>query len=261
MIDLVSAEKEFNNYTSRFKVDDNKVNIKIKHTYGVVQISGYIAEKLNLSIEDIELAKLIGLLHDIGRFEQAVRYDNYNDYDTMDHANFATKLLFEENLIRKFIVDNRYDSIIEKAIKNHNKFEIEEGLNDRELLHAKIIRDADKTDNFVVKQYQDFYSLFRKKEDDVAKEEITDVVWKEFLSEKTIITHHRKTSMDAWVSYLAWVYDYNFVPGLQYLKENNCIDKVIDRLEYKNEDTKEKMEYVRKATKKYINNRISGDEF
>ena len=197
MIDLIKAEKEFKEYTSHFKVADQKVNVKVKHTYGVVRAAEYIAKGLNLSDEDVELAKLIGLLHDIGRFEQAVRYDNYSDYDTMDHADFGVKLLFEDNLIREFIDDNQYDEIIKKAVANHNKFEIEKGLNDRELLHAKIIRDADKTDNFVIKQYQDFYSLFRATEEEVGKEKITDLVWQEFLSGKTIVTHHRKNNIKA----------------------------------------------------------------
>lgn len=257
MIDLINAEKEFKEYTSQFKVADQKVNVKVKHTYGVVQVAEYIAKGLNLSDEDIELAKLIGLLHDIGRFEQAVKYNNYEDYNTIDHADFGVQLLFEQNLIRRFIDDNQYDEIIKKAIKNHNKFEIEEGLNERELLHAKIIRDADKTDNFVIKQYQDFWSLFSSTEESVSREKITDEVWKEFLSGKTIVSSHRITNMDKWLSHLAWVYDYNFVPGLKYLKENNCIDKVIDRLHYQDEDTKEKMEYVRKVTKEYIEKRIN----
>ena len=257
MIDLINAEKEFKEYTSQFKVADQKVNVKIKHTYGVVKIAEYISRGLNLSDEDIELAKLIGLLHDIGRFEQAVKYDNFEDYNTMDHAEFGVKLLFEDGLIRKFVEDNQYDTIIKKAIANHNKFEIEKGLNERELLHAKIIRDADKTDNFIVKQYQDFYTLFKSDEETVSKEKITDDVWKEFLAEKTIVSSHRKTNMDKWLSHLAWIYDYNFIPGLKYLKENECIDKVIDRLDYKDIDTKEKMEYVRRATKEYIEKKIN----
>lgn len=257
MIDIINAEKEFKNYTSQFKVADKKVDVKIKHTYGVVKIAEYIARELGLSNEDVELAKLIGLLHDIGRFEQAVKYDNFEDYNTIDHAEYGVKLLFEDGLIRKFIKDDQYDTIIKKAVANHNKFEIEEVLNEKELLHAKIIRDADKTDNFIVKQYQDFNSLFKSDEETVSEEKITDGVWREFLSEKTIISSHRKTNMDKWLSHLAWVYDYNFVPSLKYLKNNECIDKVIDRLEYKDIDTKEKMEYVRKATKEYIEKRIN----
>lgn len=257
MIDLLKAKKYFKEYTSNFEVKDNKVNVKIKHTYGVVDAAKYIATELNLSEKDIELAQLIALLHDIGRFEQAVRYDNFDDFKEMDHADYGVKLLFKQNLIRKFIETDEYDEIIEKAVKNHNKFEIEEGLNDRELLHAKIIRDADKTDNFNIKRYQDFFSLYKSTENDVEKEKISDDVWKDFLCEKSIISSHRKTNMDHWISYLAWIYDYNFKPGLKYLIENNCIDALIDRLDYKDKETKERMEKARKLTKEYINKRIN----
>ena len=128
------------------------IDLKIRHTYGVVELSEYIVKDLKLSDEDISLAMLIGLLHDIARFEQAKEYGDYRDYVTLDHADLGVKILFEDGLIRKFVNDNKYDSIIMKAIKNHNKLCIDEtDMNDRELLHAKIIRDADKTDNFRVK--------------------------------------------------------------------------------------------------------------
>lgn len=257
MIDLTEAKKTFKEYTSNFRVADQKVDIKIIHTMGVVKVAGYIAREMNLSKEDILLAELIGLLHDIGRFEQAVRFNNYNDYETVDHAEFGADLLFKEGLIKKFIDDRQYDKIIEKAIRNHNKFEIEEGLSDRELMHAKIIRDADKTDNFEVKQYQDFISLLGKTEREAEKDLITDKVWNEFLNKTTIISSHRTTSMDCWLSYIAWVFDYNYVPGLKYLKENDCVNKVIDRLDYQEKDTKEKMEYARKIINEYIDMRLA----
>lgn len=257
MIDLIEAEKYFKEYTSNFRVADEKVDIKIKHTFGVVKIAEYIAKEMNLSEEDIQLAKLIGLLHDIGRFEQAVKFNNYNDYENVDHADLGADLLFKEKLIERFISDREYDIIIEKAIRNHNKYEIEKDLSEKELLHAKIIRDADKTDNFEVKQYQDFMSLCGETEIEAEKGKITDIVWREFLNKETIISYHRITSVDCWLSYIAWVFDYNYRPGLKYLKENGCIDKVIDRLDYKDIDTKEKMEYARKITKEYIDDRLT----
>lgn len=257
MIDLIKAKQFFKEYVSRFKVADKKVEVKIKHTFGVMDIARYIAEGLNLSNEDVLLAQLIGLLHDIGRFEQAVKFNNFEDYNTIDHAEYGVKILFEDRLIENFIEDREYDEIIKKAVKNHNKFSIEKGLDERELLHAKIIRDADKTDNFQVKQVQDFLSLFNSTEEKVSKERISDEIWMEFLAGKTIVDSHRVTNMDKWLSYIAWVYDYNFDVSLKYLKDNNCIDKVIDRLDYKQRDTKEKMEYVRRVAKKYIDNRLT----
>lgn len=258
-MNLEIAKDKFKNYAQQFKVADNKVNIKITHTMGVVEVSGYIARNLNLSQEDIELAELIGLLHDIGRFEQAVRYDNYDDYDTIDHAELGVEILFKNGFIREFIDTDKYGNIIEKAIRNHNKYEIEEGLDERELLFAKIIRDADKTDNFEVKQYQDFESLFKASEQEVQEEKITDDIWNVFLQEKTIISSQRVTNMDKWLSYLAWVYDYNFAHSLQYLKEHDCINKVIDRLDYKNEVTKERMECAREKVNRYINERLANN--
>lgn len=258
-MNLENAIKKFNDYAHQFEVKDNKVNIKITHTMGVIKISEYIARKLNLSKEDVELAELIGLLHDIGRFQQAVRYDNYDDYDTLDHAELGVEILFKDGFIREFIDIDKYDNIIKEAIRNHNKYEIEDGLDERELLFAKIIRDADKTDNFKVKQYQDFESLFKASEQEVQEEKITDDIWNVFLQEKTIISSQRVTNMDKWLSYLAWVYDYNFVPSLQYLKENDCINKVIDRLDYKDEITKERMECAREKVNKYINERLANN--
>ncbi len=258
-MNLENAIDKFRNYAQQFKVTDNKVNIKVTHTMGVVKASEYIARKLDLTEEDVELVELIGLLHDIGRFEQAVRYDNYDDYDTLDHAELGVKILFKDDFIREFIDTDKYDNIIKEAIRNHNKYEIEDGLDERELLFAKIIRDADKTDNFKVKQYQDFESLFKASEQEVQEEKITDDIWNVFLQEKTIISSQRVTNMDKWLSYLAWVYDYNFVPSLQYLKENDCINKVIDRLDYKDEITKERMECAREKVNRYINERLANN--
>lgn len=258
-MNLENAIEKFKNYAQQFKVTDNKVNIKVTHTMGVVKASEYIARKLDLTEEDVELVELIGLLHDIGRFEQAVRYDNYDDYDTLDHAELGVEILFKDDFIREFIDTDKYDNIIKEAIRNHNKYEIEDGLDERELLFAKIIRDADKTDNFKVKQYQDFESLFKASEQEVQEEKITDDIWNVFLQEKTIISSQRVTNMDKWLSYLAWVYDYNFVPSLQYLKENDCINKVIDRLDYKDEITKERMECAREKVNRYINERLANN--
>ena len=63
--------------------------------------------------------------------------------------------------------------------------------------------------------------------------------------------------MDKWFSTIAWIYDYNFAVALKYLEDNNCIDKIIDRFDYKDKDTKEKMEYARRVAKDYIKERIS----
>ena len=56
-----------------------------------------------LSKEDMETVRVCALFHDIARFEQAKEFGDYRDYKNIDHAELGVKILFENNLIRKFI--------------------------------------------------------------------------------------------------------------------------------------------------------------
>ena len=147
MIDIEKAKKTFKNFLNNYNKNELGFELKIVHTYHVVDNAKEIATKLNLSEEDIKLAELIALLHDIGRFEEITFLKKF-DSVKFDHASHGVKMLFENNLIRDFIEDESYDQIIKLAIDNHSRLEIQEGLDERCLLHSKIIRDADKLDNF-----------------------------------------------------------------------------------------------------------------
>lgn len=259
MIDFIKAQKAFKNYLEDYDMNDGMIQLKVRHTYGVVALSEYIASDLNLPEEDIELAKLIALLHDIARFEQAKEFGDYRDYKNVDHAELAVKILFKDNLIRRFIETDAYDNIILKAVKNHNKLSIEEGLNNKELLHAKIIRDADKTDNFRVKANDTFEDIFNSSREKLENSTITDKIYNDFMSNKIIISKERVTDMDCWISYIAFIFDYNFISGLKYIKEKDYINILVDRIDYKVLDTKNKMEEIRKHAINYIDKKISGE--
>ena len=257
MIDFKHAMKAFKKYLEQFDSQYGKIDLKTRHTYGVVKASEYIANKLNLNNEDIELTKLIALLHDIGRFEQIKQSDSFIDNKDMDHAILGNDILFKNNLIRDFIEDTQYDNIISKAILNHNRLYIEDGLTERELLHAKIIRDADKTDNFRVKAEENFENIMDNSSKDILENDIiSNNIFNDFMNSKIIVREDRKTYMDFWVSYIAFIFDYNYKFGLEYIKEMNYINTIVDRLDYKNIDTKQKMELIRKHALEFIDKRM-----
>ena len=112
MIDIQKAEKAFKDYLSLYDMNDEKVALKVRHTYGVVKASEYLSNALNLDEENTNLARLIALLHDIGRFEQSKAskdvYDNA-DKTFFDHGEYGVKILFEDGLIRNFVEENTYD--------------------------------------------------------------------------------------------------------------------------------------------------------
>ena len=73
MIDYRAAKETFEQYLNGYDRNNDKVKLKIVHTYGVVAQSTEIARRMELSEEDRSLARIIALLHDIGRFEQLKR--------------------------------------------------------------------------------------------------------------------------------------------------------------------------------------------
>ena len=256
MIDIVKAEKVFKEYLKEYDLDSEKVALKVTHTYGVVKASEYLAKELNLSEEDTNLSRLIALLHDIGRFEQSkANNDVYDNADStlFDHAVYGCKVLFEDNMIRRFIEEDKYDNIIYKAIWNHNRVEIEEGLSEKELLHAKLIRDNDKTDNFRVKLTESFKVLLGT--DDVQainNEKISDDIYNTFMKKSLIKYGDTKTCLDRWSAYIAFIFDYNFDESLKYIKENDLVNKCFDRINYEDPDTIAKISNMRNLANSYI---------
>ena len=236
-MDFYTAKTQFNNYLKDYDCHNDKIRLKIVHTYGVVKESADIAARMKLSEEDTSLAKMIALLHDIGRFEQLKQFDSFLP-DTMDHAAYGVKILFDnaphQNLIRNFIPESDFDEIIRISIAKHSDFKLD-GISDaRTLLHAKIIRDADKLDNCRVK-LEDRLETFM---DTSAEDEC-------------ILSSDRVTPMDYWISYLAYFYDINFRESLDIIEEQNYIPKIIARIPYTNPETKEVMKRVEEELIEY----------
>ena len=74
MIDIEKAYIEFDKYVSHFNPNNGRIKLKIDHIKRVATMSKKIAKNLNLDEEQVKLAELIGLFHDIGRFKQAELY-------------------------------------------------------------------------------------------------------------------------------------------------------------------------------------------
>ena len=102
-IDRERVKQAFAQYVRRYNAEDEKILLKIRHTYRVAEISERIAVGLGLSAYDTDLAWLIGMLHDIGRFEQLKQYGTFVDEDSIDHAHFGVDLLFRDGLIREYV--------------------------------------------------------------------------------------------------------------------------------------------------------------
>lgn len=251
MIDIENAKKEFDNYTSNYDKNIIPINRKYYHSYRVMKESMKIAESENLSEEDIELASLIGLLHDTARFEQWMRYETFSDRKSIDHGDLGVEILSKDNLIRNFIIDNKYDKIIKTAIKNHNKYKIEEGLNEKELLHSEIIRDADKIDIFY-EAAEDMFWNTEKERNEIQNSFISEDYFKEFIDRHNILRKPNQTKLDNIISMISFIFDLNFNYSKKVIYENNYVNIILDKFVYKDVKTREQIEIIKNISNDYL---------
>ena len=252
-MDLQHAKTEFEHYLDGYDRNDDKVHLKIVHTYGVTEYSRQIAERLNLPDEDRELAQLIGLLHDIGRFEQLKRFDSFEP-DTMDHASFGVQILFSEGMIRNFAGKDSWDGIIQTAIARHSDFRLTGITDSRTLMHARIIRDADKLDNCRVKLEDTIETILGVSAEEVGKDSVSPEVMAQFRRKESILSSTRRTKMDYWLSYLAYFFDINYTVSWDIIREHDYVTRLIDRIPYSNPQTRMQMDEVRTTLYAYMKN-------
>ena len=69
MIAIEKAKKELVSHVNELKINSPRVQMKLGHIMRVAENCKRLANDLGLTEEQIQLAELIGLLHDIGRFE------------------------------------------------------------------------------------------------------------------------------------------------------------------------------------------------
>ena len=252
MIDIKKAEEEFKLYSNNYDMNEYKISMKYYHTFRVEKICGEIASLLGLDEEKINLAKLIGLLHDIARFEQYTIYGTYDDIRSIDHGDLAVEILKKDNYIRKYIETNQYDSIILKAIKYHNKYAIGNDVSEEEKMFCEIIRDADKLDIFYLK-VNDPLEIQKEK---IENQVITKEVFEQFMLKEIIDRKNLKNNIDRIVVILAFVYDLNFKESYKIVKENNYMDRIIDLFNFEEQDTREKMELIRKTANDFLKEKL-----
>ena len=248
MVDIELAKKEFLKYTEKFDLKNEHIKGKQQHSLRVMQVSKEIAERLNLNKEDVELATLIGLLHDIARFEQYTIYNTFRDRDSIDHGNYGVQIL--EKDIRKYIDVDEYDEIIKKAVKNHNKYRIEEVLNIEEEVFAKIVRDADKID--IIYEAVDSFWKDDKEVLEIENGKLSEKMLEDFYSYRLSNILNSVSRTDHILKYSSFVFDIYFKGSLEILKENDNLNKMINRFNYQIPETREEMNRIKQFVNDYI---------
>ena len=249
MIDFEKAKQEFMKYVNKFDTENNQIQRKIGHSIRVMELSEKIAKRENFAQEETEIAKLIGLLHDIGRFEQYTKYGTFSDIRSIDHGMLAVEILKKDEYIRKFIKEKKYDEIIMTAIKNHNQYGIEEGLNEKKIKFCKLIKDADKID--ILYQGTEKFWQNETKKQEIENSIPSKEVWKEWKNKILIKNEAKSNELDHMIGMISFIFDLNFRTSIEILKEKKYCEKIIERFDYKQEETREKIKEMKKEINEF----------
>lgn len=279
-------KKTFQEYTDRYDSTNPKIKLKIDHTYRVANLCEQIAQSLELSAAEVDLAWLSGMLHDVGRFEQLRRYNTFSDAQSIDHARFAVELLYDEGLIVDYVPEISTTELVADArtwrsmgganesptaqsedmplsdilqtlriaIGEHSAYRIQKGLDERTRMFCQILRDADKIDIFRVICDTPMEEVYGFQTKDILRSAITPEVMQAFYEHHAVLRKLKKCPADYIVAHGSLTFELVYPESLRIAKEQGYLKQMMS-FQSENPDTAEIFEDLRKDLNDYLEER------
>lgn len=237
MIDIQTYQQWFDHYTDQFLYHDKEKDypfvLKKNHTYGVCETSRAICDDIGASQEMHDIAQLIALFHDLGRFEQYARYGTFRDSESVNHAVQSIRDLARHRVLRDLSL--KYRRFICNAIRYHNVAYIPSDQKDDDtLFYMRLIRDADKLDIWHV--FINYFTNRHSYQSDIIelnlpdRPEVSEAIVQALLNEKIAFISDMKTLNDLRLIQLGWIFDLNFRFSIEYAKKNHIIEQLTENM-------------------------------
>ena len=238
------AMQEFVRYSKLFDLKNPKIMEKFHHTFRVIEYAKDIARSEGLSDADVLLAMKCALLHDVARFRQQKMYGTFEDAKSFDHGDEGARILSSNKFVNRYTKDADEQRIIIKAARNHNKFKVEDGLTERELLFVNIVRDADKLD-IMMEQGNTINGVF-----------ILNPLYIKPFKKKRLFSNKGVTGQyEVTMRTLAFIFDMHFKHTYEIIKESNIINNKVELL-MSHSTSLGIFEYIAKMSNEYVDDRI-----
>lgn len=228
-------QSRFTEYVSQFyaKAADREtywaIQLKDEHSRRVQEEIVMVGSGLNLPQQDIALAELLGLYHDIGRFRQYLKYKTFRDDLSENHAELGVKEIFHSSILNGLSQEQK--EIMKKAILHHNLHMLPEDEDSRCLFFSKLLRDADKLDiwNVVIEYLQAEDNQNRHSALELGLQD-TPGYSREVLDDlyvgRTSNARAIRNLNDYKLLQIGWVYDVNFPPTFREIRGRKYLEKI-----------------------------------
>ena len=226
----------FEDYIRQFSSEDpivqKSMDLKAEHTRRVCDVIMDIGGTLDLSMEDLCVAEVSGLLHDIGRFQQYMQYRTFSDYRSEDHAALGVEVI-QASRVLNGLAPNIADIIV-RVVRYHNRAHLPVGERNRCLFFLKLLRDADKVDIWRV--VTDYYQNVGETRNQTIEMELPDIdkvsdpVYEALMNGKPAQMTDLRTLNDFKLLQIGWIYDVNFPRTFQIVREKAYLELIRDTL-------------------------------
>ena len=233
-IDRLTVISHLNKYVSFFNLADTRIFLKYEHSLQVATLCEEIAKSHNMDKNDIDLAWLCGLLHDIGRFEQLRLWKTFSDSESCNHALLGLavlegeegiagqSLLSLDGRIEYFTVDAEWIAIIKSAVSLHSALSLPDDLDAQTRNFCEIVRDADKIDIIRVFGQSSIEDVLGLTVAEFTTSLISDAAMKGFRAQRCLGPNERVEKLDSLVG----------VACLSFELVNTEARETLTRLEY-----------------------------
>lgn len=222
-INRAQAAAAFREYVQAYDPTVPKIALKVEHTWHVAALCAQIARAEGWPAEDVDLAWLAGLLHDLGRFEQVRRYGTFSDARSISHAALSAEQLFEDGLVARFVELSDAEAeelraagaeggaggagaggaltgdlrVLRDAIATHSDYRLPEQ-DPRTRALSNLLRDADKIDILRVAGKYPLDVTYAFGDDDLRRSGVSAEVVAAFYEHHAILTALKKQPAD-WI--------------------------------------------------------------
>ena len=156
--------KAFWNFVHKYDTNDIGIQKKFIHTFVVANNCYDIACNLGLDEDETEFCYIMGICHDLGRFEQWTLYHTYNDKISENHGEIGKRILLEQFTPEDFYLSEEKFNLLAETILYHIK--VYQGSDKTLLKYLPMIHSADAyanvltvaQGNHIIGEYGDGYS-------------------------------------------------------------------------------------------------------
>lgn len=233
-----------------------KLKKKFAHSMWVVDNVEWICENENIPLDIRKMCEVAALFHDIGRFDQTIKFNSFDDSNTLDHAELSGQILlsFKGQLLHHA---EEYElEIIYKAICTHNKKEVSFASGSTIKVVSNVLSDANKLQildvNFKNNMFQTKDSRYSG--DGVIKQECID----EFKRRRVLDNSIVDTVLENRIKCASWIFDMKYASSKRKMIDEGYMDILLSTDKISNKDVVSAIKKIQAEVEEYIKLHLIG---